>query len=201
MRYIEWSTVPDTHADSHSITRLLKEYTNGDHRAKEQLFELVYPELKRIAAYRLKGETSPHLLQPTALISEAWVRLQDQADKQWENRRHFFAVSAEIMRRILIDDARRRKAQKREGALTALPLRDNLAVKACDADQILALDEALRNLAAFDERLAQIVELRYFGGLSPEEIGEQLSISARHVRRQLRIAEAWLHGEIQGGLP
>jgi RNA polymerase sigma factor (TIGR02999 family) len=201
MRYINWCAVPDIHEDSHNITHLLRRYRDGDRTAKDQLFELVYPELKRIAAYRMKGETSPHLLQPTALISEAWFRLQEQADKQWENRRHFFAVSAEIMRRVLIDDARRRKSQKREGMLTAIPLRDNLAAKACDADQLLALDEALRNLAEFDERLAQIVELRYFGGLSHEEIGEQLSITARHVRRQLRLAEAWLHGEIQGGLP
>ena len=201
MRYIRWNYSTDMGAELPDITGLLHRFRDGDKEAETELLETVYTELRRIAVRRLSHETDPHLLQPTALISEAYLRLVDQQDKAWANRQHFFAVCAEIMRHVLIDDARRRKAQKREGILTAIPLRDDLAITSCDPDQIIEIDTALKRLAEFDERQARIVELQYFAGLSHEEIASELSISTRTVRRELNLAKAWLHGQIRGGLP
>jgi RNA polymerase sigma-70 factor (ECF subfamily) len=178
------------------ITRLLGELRSGNRAAESRLLEVVYPELRRIAARYLRGEASGHTLQPTALVNEAYLQLAGQMDKNWQNRNHFFAVAAQLMRRILVDYARSRKAAKREGGRQRLELTDVLAVSDDRLDEILSIDEALGRLAELDPRKCRVVELRFFGGLSEEEVADVLNVAPRTVRRDWNFAKAWLHGEL-----
>jgi RNA polymerase sigma-70 factor, ECF subfamily len=175
------------------ITRLLLAWNNGDEAALEELTPLVYAELHRLARRYMGGERSGHTLQTSALVNEAYVRLIDWKNVQWQNRAHFFAVSAQLMRRILVDFARANAYAKRGGGAPHLDL-DEVAVVSPDrGTDIVALDEALTSLAALSPRQSQVVELRFFGGLSLEETAEVLKVSIGTVRRDWSLARAWLH--------
>ena len=161
----------------HEITQLLAEWSNGNQTALDKLYPLVYDELHRMANRYMKRERKDHTLQTTALINEAYVRLVEQKDVHWENRAHFFAISAQIMRRILIDHARRHHYAKRGGGAQKVSLDETAMVASDPASDMLLLDEALNRLAEMDPRRGQVVELRYFGGLNNEEIAGVLKIS------------------------
>jgi RNA polymerase sigma factor (TIGR02999 family) len=181
------------------ITELLLKWNVGDERAFEQLIPLVYDELRRIARRHLSREAQTRTLQTTALVHEAYLKLIDQTRANWQNRAQFFGVSANIMRRILIDDARKRLRGKRGGGAFKISLDDgNIDVSDERASELLALDEALERLAKEDPEKAKIVELKYFGGLSIEETAETLGIGTATVIRHWRIAKAWLYKEIVG---
>jgi RNA polymerase sigma factor (TIGR02999 family) len=183
---------------SHNITHLLKEWNAGDSRALDRLTPLVYEELRHQAARYLRRERPGHTLQTTALINEAYLRLIDAKDVHWQSRAHFFAIAANLMRRILVDHARRRDAEKRGGSHIRLTLDDALGVsKEPDVD-VLAIDEALNRLANFDPQQARVVELRFFSGLSVDETAEALGVSPKTVKRDWSVARAWLRREIGG---
>jgi RNA polymerase sigma factor (TIGR02999 family) len=169
---------------------------DGNKSAEERLIPLVYQELRRIASARLRREVHHHSLQPTALVHEAYLRLTKLREIDWQSRAHFFAVSATIMRRILVDHARSNQAKKRGEGETFISLNDSMFPAPEREPEILALDEALNKLAKLDERQSKIIELRFFAGMSEEEAGEVLGISARTVKRDWRIARAWLYGEL-----
>lgn len=175
------------------VTRLLGELNAGDREAFAQLMPLVYGELRSLAGRRLHRERPGHPLQPTALVHEAYIRLVEQREVRWKNRGHFFAVAAQAMRRILIDQARAQLAGKRGGAQVTVPLDE--AVVAADAppEELIALDAAITQLAAIDPRQEQLVELRFFAGLTIEETAEAMGISDTTVKREWRLARAWLH--------
>jgi RNA polymerase sigma-70 factor, ECF subfamily len=179
------------------ITRLLAEIRQGNREAETRLAELVYDELHRLAKYRMYGERADHTLQPTVLVSEAFVRLVRSDSTEWTSRNHFFAVAATMMRRILIDHARQVRAQKRGGG-AKISLDTAIAVTDENLVELLALDEALTRLAVLDARQCRIVELRFFSGLSEDEIAEVLEISVRTVKREWKTARAWLHNQIAG---
>ena len=179
-----------------NVTRLLRNWSQGDENAASELFPIVYDELRRLARRYMRDERPGHTLQTTALIHEAYLRLVDQRRTQWQNRAQFFAVAAQMMRRILVDYARSRAYQKRGGACVNLPLEENAAVAPERGQEIVALDSALERLAAIDARKARIVELRYFGGLEIQEIADVLGISAVTVTRDWKMAKAWLHQEL-----
>lgn len=179
------------------VTRLLGDLKAGDKAAEAQLLELVYPELRKIARRYLRSERSGHTLQPTALVNEAYLQLTQQLDKDWQGRSHFFAIAAQLMRRILVDHARHKKAAKRDGARKQVELTETLAVTEDRLDEILDVDLALQRLAEFDPRRATVVELRFFGGMTEEEVGEVLDVAPRTVRRDWNVAKAWLHGELR----
>lgn len=164
----------------------------------EQLAALVYDELRTIARRYLKHERVDHTLQPTALVHEAYVRLVDETRVTWKNRAQFLGVAAQIMRRILVDHARAHRAKKRGGAVEMLALEDSTDFAGNDNVDLVALDDALQDLAAFDQRQSRIVELRFFGGLTVEQIAQVLDISPRTIRREWRVARAWLRREIFG---
>ena len=178
------------------ITALLDDWGRGDSRALDRLVPLVYAELRRVAARQLRHERDGHSLQPTALVHEAYLRLVDQRQVHWQNRAHFFAVSAQVMRRILVDHARRRKAAKRGDDVERVPLAQDIAAPASDAISVLALDRALERLAAVDPALARIVELRAFGGLTVDEAALVLKVSPSTAKRDWRTARAWLVREL-----
>jgi RNA polymerase sigma factor (TIGR02999 family) len=181
-----------------NITHLLKEWSEGDQQALDELTPLVYEELRQQAARYLRKERPNHSLQATALINEAFLRLIDVKDVQWQNRAHFFAIAANLMRRILVDHARRRDAEKRGGSQVCLTLDEGLAwANEPDVD-LLAIDEALDRLAIIDEQQARIVELRFFSGLTVEETATALGISPKTVKRDWSVARAWLKREIGG---
>ena len=181
------------------ITQLLLSWGRGDQAALDQLIPLVYPNLRKLARRYMGRENSGHTLQTSALINEAYLRLVDQHDVKWEDRSHFFAMAARVMRHILIDHARRLQFAKRGGGVVHLPL-DNVAmVRHERAAELVALDEALASLAVVDQRKSQIVELRFFGGLTVEETAEVLKVSPITVMREWRAAKAWLHREITIG--
>jgi RNA polymerase sigma-70 factor, ECF subfamily len=182
--------------DGTDITRLLGELRAGNKSVESELLEIVYPELRRIASRHLRRENSGHTLQPTALVNEAYLHLAGQYEKDWQNRQHFFAVAAQLMRRILVDHARRRNADKRDGHRHRVELTDWLVISDDKLEEILALDAALDRLAQFDPRGSKVVELRFFGGMTEVEVAEVLQIGARTVRRDWTIAKAWLHGEL-----
>lgn len=182
---------------SPDVTQLLLRWRGGDSQALAQLTPLVYDELRRLAAHYLRHERAGHTLQATALVHEAYVRLIGQQQIDWQNRAHFIAVAARLMRRILVDHARAHAAAKRHPAANAIPLDEAKTVAHNPAPNIMALDEALEALAKFDERKSHIIELRYFGGLSIEEIGEVTGLSAATIGRDLRMAEAWLGRQMQ----
>ena len=178
------------------VTQLLFELKGGNKSAEEQLIPLVYKELHRIASARLRNETPHHSLQPTALVHEAYLKLTKLREIDWQGRSHFFAVSATIMRRILVDHARANQTKKRGEGGTLVSLND-ATVPAPERElEILALDEALKKLAKLDERKSKIVELRFFAGMNEEETGAVLGISARTVKRDWRVAKAWLYAEL-----
>jgi RNA polymerase sigma factor (TIGR02999 family) len=179
------------------ITLLLERWSNGDAGVLDDLMPLVYQELRRQASGYLRRERANHTLQPTALINEAYLKLSNVRDVKWQNRSHFFAIAAQVMRRILVDYARERNREKRGGAAENLPLEEAFTVVSQEKDvDLVVLDEALNRLATFDERQAKVVELRYFSGLSVEETAEVLRVSNATVRRDWNMAKAWLHQEI-----
>jgi RNA polymerase sigma-70 factor, ECF subfamily len=184
-------------SDNHDVTSLLAEWASGDHRALDQLTPLVYKELRQLAAGYLRKERLGHTLQPTALVHEAYLRLVDQARPNWQNRSHFYGVAARLMRQILVDHARRKHAGKRGGL--KVPLEDAISFQKDRSRDLIALDTGLAALETIDPRKCRAVELHYFGGLSTEEIAKALDVSAMTVRRDLRMAEAWLHREMQTG--
>lgn len=183
-----------------NLTGLLIEWRDGDKAALEQLIPLVYDELRRIAHRYVQRERDGHTLQTSALVNEAYVRLAGQENVDWQNRSHFFAVTAQVMRHILIDHARRRRYVKHGGELRQIPLEDAEGMTQQRAAELIALDEALAELAKFDQRKSRVVELRYFGGLSLEETAEVLEISLMTVRRDWRAAKAWLFRRMKSEL-
>ena len=183
-------------ARSHHLTALLLEWRGGREEAMEELLPLVHGELRRIARHHMAGERPDHVLQATALVNEAYLRLVDVRMVQWQDRAHFFAMAARVMRRVLVDFARARKNQKRGGALHRVTFDDNLQVSTETPEDVIAIDEALRSLAAQYERKSQVVELRFFGGLSVEETAEVLKISQETVMRDWKFAKNWLMREL-----
>lgn len=181
----------------HEVTQLLLDWRNGDQCALEKLTALVYDELRRMAARYLRRERHDHTLQATALVNEVYLQLIGQPDVDWRDRAHFFGIAARLMRQILVDHARAHAAAKRGGGEDALPLDDAIGTPDKTAPDVIALDDALKDLARRDERKSRIVELRYFGGLSMEEIAEVTGLSVATIRRDLRMAEAWLGRQIQ----
>jgi len=186
---------------THDVTQLLLAWSDGDQAALEQLTPLVYGELHRLARGYLRRERPGHTLQATALVNEAYLRLIDWKQVRWQNRAHFFGVSAQLMRRILVDFARARHQGKRGGAARQVSFEEAVAVSPMQAADLVALDEALERLAAIDPRKSRMVELCFFGGLSEGETAEVLKVSPRTVRREWSLARAWLHREVGPGGP
>jgi len=184
------------------ITGLLKAWGRGDRAALDQLTPLVYEQLRRLAGHYMRSESAGHALQPTALVHEAYVRLVNTGEMEWQDRVHFFAVSARMMRRILVDHARARASAKRGGGVTrdehssAFDFDELAAVDTARARELCAVNDALETLARFDKRRAQVVEMRFFGGLSVEETAQALNISAQTVMRDWKVARAWLMREL-----
>jgi RNA polymerase sigma-70 factor (ECF subfamily) len=182
-------------SDTHEVTLLLAAWANGNQQALDDLTPLVYRELRQLAASYLRKERQGHTLQPTALVHEAYVRLVDQTNPTWQSRSHFFGVAARLMRQILVDHARRKQAGKRAGI--KVPLDAAVSFQQERSRDLIALDSGLTALEKIDPRKCKAVELRFFGGLSMDEIAQTLDVSAITVRRDLRMAEAWLHQEMQ----
>lgn len=180
------------------VSGLLQAWSAGDQTALDQLTPIVYDELRRLARHYLRQERADHSLQATALVNEAYLRLVDYKRMRWENRAHFFAVSAQLMRRILVDHARRRNL-KRGAGVEHVALEDTAIVGGGRADNLVALDDALHTLARLDPRKARVVELRFFGGLSVEETAEVVQVSSVTVMRDWSTARAWLHREMSRG--
>lgn len=178
------------------VTALLVAWGGGDEAALSQLLPIVHGELHRLAKRLMRGERDGHTLQTTGLVNEAYIRLVDLSRVRWQDRTHFFAMSARLMRRILVDHSRSRKFQKRGGGLRKVSLDEALLVGAERSDDLVALDDALSALAAVDERKSRVVELRFFGGLSVEETAEALNVSAETVMRDWRLAKVWLLREL-----
>lgn len=185
--------------DDHRMTELLLGWSDGDDESRAQLMDLVYQELRRIAGAQLRGERRDHTLQATALVNEAYLRLIDQTRVQWRNRAHFFGIAAQLMRRILVDHARRQRAAKRGGGATVLAINEEVAAGLERDFDLVALDDALAQLQAFDARAAQLVELRFFGGLTIEETSEVMQLSPATIKREWSTARAWLHREMVSG--
>jgi RNA polymerase sigma factor (TIGR02999 family) len=179
-----------------SVTSLLSQWAAGDAAALEALIPLIYEDLHRIAARHLRQERPGHTLQSTALINEVWLRLIDQQNISWQNRAHFFGVSAEIMRRILVDHARRKQAGKRGGGVATIALDENVDWSDERDVSLVALDDALVALALQDPQQSKVVELRFFAGLSVEETAEVLGVSPTTIKREWRMARAWLLREM-----
>lgn len=179
-----------------NVTLLLRKWSEGDESALEQLTPLVYDELHRLAHQHMRREKAGHILQTSALINEAYLRLVDQSHTQWEDRAHFFGIAARLMRQILVDEARKRNSAKRGGSLIQVPLDEveNLAHQ--QAENVVAIDDVLHRLEAIDARQSQIVELRFFGGLSIEETANLLKVSSGTVMRDWTFARAWLRNEM-----
>ena len=185
--------MPDAPKD---ITELLLAWNQGDEQALQQLMPLVQHELHRLAHRYIGGERPDHTLQTTALVNEAYLRLVDSSRVRWQNRAHFFAVSAQLMRRILVDFARARQKLRRRGDLVHLSLDEALVISREPSAELIALDDAMQTLAVFDERKSKVVELRFFGGLSVEETAEVLSVSPITVIRDWGLAKVWLLREL-----
>jgi RNA polymerase sigma-70 factor (ECF subfamily) len=180
----------------HELTQLLIDWGNGSQDALEQLFPLVYEELRRMAHRYMRRERSGHTLQTTAVVHEAYLRLIDQKHVQWQNRAHFFAIAAQMMRRILITHAQSHAYAKRGGGTLKVSLDEAAVLSRERAGELITLDEALTSLTAIDPRRSQVVELRFFGGLSNEEIAKVLKISPNTVTRDWNVAKAWLYREM-----
>jgi RNA polymerase sigma factor (TIGR02999 family) len=183
------------------VTELLGDWRGGDERALEKLIPLVQPELRRLAHHYMSRECAGHTLQTTALLDEAYLLLADPTKPSWQNRTHFFAAAAQLMRRIMVDQARKRNAIKRGGDAAKVTLDEVALMTKTRSEELLALDEALERLSAQDPRKSQIVELRYFGGLKVEEVAEFLRLSRRTVEREWNMAKAWLYRAVSGQEP
>jgi len=181
------------------INLILKAVGRGESKATEELFPLVYEELRRMAAVRMAGEAAGHTLQPTALVHEAWLQLVGEGDQVWQNRRHFFGAAAEAMRRILIDNARRKHAQRHGGGQPRLDLAEVEVAAPGKEEEVLAVDGALEKFAALEPQKAELVKLRYFAGLSIVEAAQILGISVPTANRWWTYARAWLFQEIRSG--
>src|SRR5437762_7147458 len=181
------------------VTELLQQWSQGDDSALAELTPLVYEELRRLAHRHMGGQRPDHTLQTTALVNEAYLRLADQTNPNWQSRAHFFAVAARAMRQILVSYARSNRAQKRGGGALKVELDEVTIVSPEQSQEIVDLHEAPERLAAFDSRKAQVVELKYFGGLNYDEMAEVLKISPVTVRRDWEFARAWLHTELRSG--
>jgi RNA polymerase sigma factor (TIGR02999 family) len=192
---------PTVTAPGKSVTELLVLWRDGDKAAQERLMALVYDDLRRRAAGYLRRERGSHTLQPTALVHEAYLRLVDQDRVVWQNRAHFLAVAASMMRRVLVDHGRRQKAEKRGGLGSRVTLDEAIAPSGPRDLDLLALDAALSELAVLDDQQARIVEMRAFGGLSVEETAEAIGISSATVKRHWAFALAWLQSRLRGGGP
>jgi len=182
----------------HDVTALLIEWRGGDPGAMERLLPLVHGELRRLARRHMAGEGPDHVLQATALVNEVYLKLIDIRRVQWQDRAHFFAMAARLMRRILVDAARSRGYQKRGGGAPVVSLDEALLVPIEPGNDLVALDEALTALAAVDARKSQVVEMRFFGGLSIDETAEALQVSRDTVKRDWRMAKLWLLRELRG---
>jgi RNA polymerase sigma factor (TIGR02999 family) len=182
--------------DGGDVTQLLKAMKSGDPSAAEQLLPMVYSELHRLAASYMRRERQDHTLQPTALINEAYLRMA-QEDIDWQNREHFIGVAAHVMRRVLVDYARTHNAEMRGGGLKRVELEEGLAISVENSEEILSLDEALHRLTELNPRQGRVVELRYFGGLSVEQIASILGIAPRSVKRDWALARIWLFKELK----
>jgi RNA polymerase sigma factor (TIGR02999 family) len=180
------------------VTQLLGDWRAGDDGALERLFPLVQPELHRLAHYHMSRERPGHTLQTTAILNEAYLRLVDNSKPLWQDRTHFVAAAAQLMRRIMVDHARERHALKRGGGALKVTLDEAALVTEARSEELLALDEALEALAVQDPRKSQIVELRYFGGMTVEETAEFLKLSPRTVEREWTMAKAWLYRALSG---
>ncbi|HMF81248.1 MAG TPA: sigma-70 family RNA polymerase sigma factor [Candidatus Acidoferrum sp.] len=178
------------------VTQLLGDWSGGDEGALEKLIPLVQPELHRLAHHYMSRERAGHTLQTTALLDEAYLQLTDKTQRPWQNRTHFMAVAAQLMRRIMVDHARARHALKRGAGAIRVTLDETALVTEERAEELLALDEALEKLAEFDRRRCEIVEMRYFGGLTVEEIADVLKVHPNTVMRDWRAAKAWLYAEL-----
>jgi RNA polymerase sigma factor (TIGR02999 family) len=182
---------------SHDITALLDGWTRGDRHALDRLLPLVYGELRRIAARQLRRERADHTLQPTELVHEAYLKLVDQRRVDWLNRAHFYGVASQVMRRLLVDHARRHNAAKRGNGFESVAIDEALNVPAPSQIPVLVLDDVIGRLEKLDRRLAQLVELRAFGGCTLEEAAEVLHVSKSTAKREWRTAKAWLMRELQ----
>jgi RNA polymerase sigma-70 factor, ECF subfamily len=180
---------------THEVTRLLAEWGKGDERAAAELMPLVYQELRQLAAAYLRRERQGHTLQPTALVHEAYLRLVEQSNPHWQSRSHFYGVAARVMRQVLVDHARRKKAKKRVGE--PVPLEQAVSLQEDRSGALVALDAGLKDLERIDARKCKAIELRYFAGLRMDEIAQSMNVSVETVRRDLRMAEAWLHQAMQ----
>lgn len=183
------------------VTQLLSDARQGAPGAHDQLFSIVYNELRRIAANYMRRERADHTLQATALVHEAYMQLVDQTRVNWQSRAHFFGVAAQLMRRILVDHARNQGAQKRGGNAQVLSIEDNIGIASIPEVAFDELDEALNRLQALDADQAKLVELRFFGGLTVEEAAEVMGISTATVEREWRMARAWLHNQLTASRP
>jgi RNA polymerase sigma factor (TIGR02999 family) len=183
------------------VTQVLEQIRNGDERAADKLLPLVYDEFRALARHYLAQERANHTLQPTALVHEAYMKLVDQSRVDWQGRSHFFAVAAQAMRRILVDHARSRQREKRGGGRARVVLDEAVALSPQKDEDVIALDEALEQLAKLDPRQAKVVELRFFGGLSVEEVAHTLGVSKRTVEGDWTFARAWLSRELRGTDP
>lgn len=182
--------------ENNEVTELLRKWSGGDQDALEELTPVIYAELHRIAKRYMKRERENHTLQTSALVNEAYVRLIDWKNAKWENRAHFFGVSAQLMRRILVDFARKRPKNSNDEAAVHVSLEEAFVVSTAKDADLVALDEALNELAKFDERKSKIVELKFFGGLSVEETAEVMKIAPITVMREWQKAKAWLYREL-----
>jgi len=187
-----------TNVDSQQITSLLVEWGNGDQTALEKLMPLVYDELRRMARRFMRRQSAGHTFQTTELIHEAYLKLAKSGEQTWQNRAHFFGVAAQAMRHILVDYARSKHSRKRGGWQEKVTLDDSFAVSAEKSDELLRLNDAMNNLATLDARKCRVVELKYFGGLTNEEIAEVLKISPETVKRDWRFSRSWLLHELSG---
>ena len=187
-----------TPSPSQQVTQLLADWSGGDSAALGRLIPLVQPELHRLAHHYMSREAIGHTLQTTALLNEAYLQLVDDPKRSWQNRTHFVAAAAQLMRRIMVDHARERRALKRGGGALKVSLDDAALVTERRSEELLALDEALQELAALDPRKSQIVELRYFGGMTIEETATFLKMSHRSVEREWTMAKAWLYRALSG---
>ena len=181
----------------HDVTLLLGELTKGNKEAESKLIPLVYDELHRLAQRHMRRERIGHTLQTTALVNEAYLKVVEQRSVKWQNRAHFFAIAAQLMRRILIDHARNHLREKRGGGQRSLPLDEALVFSPEQSLDLLKLDKSLSRLAELDPRQSRVVELRFFGGLTVEEAAEVLQVSPKTVKRDWSMAKAWLHGDLR----
>ena len=185
-------------SSSREVTQLLQRWSDGRSDARDELFPVIYAELRRLAAGYMRHERVDHTLQPTALVHEAFLKLVDQRAVRWQSRAHFFGIAAQAMRRILVDHARAHAAGKRGDGARKVPLDDAMVIGGTMDVGLLALDEALTRLAAIDPQQSRVVELRFFGGLTMDETAEVMHISPATVGREWRMAKAWLFAEISG---